>query len=107
MSWPEPPAPQAYVLRLFVAGTTLRSQRAISHMRHICDEHLAGRFDLEVIDVYTNPEATLEYQIVATPTLVKVSPEPRCKIIGEFSDHARVIRGLNIIAPGGSAEAVL
>lgn len=106
MSWPEPPPPETYVLRLFVAGTTLRSQRAISHMRHICDEHLPGRFDLEVIDVYANPQATLEYQIVATPTLVKVLPEPLRRIIGDLSDHARVMRGLNITSAGGSAEAL-
>ena len=107
MSWPEPPAPETYVLRLFVAGATLRSQRAISHMRHICDQHLSGRFDLEVIDVYANPAATLEYQIVATPTLVKVKPEPPRKIIGDLSDHGRVMRGLNITASGGTPEAVL
>jgi circadian clock protein KaiB len=106
MTWPEAPAPQTYILRLFVAGTTLRSQRAISHMRAICDQYLAGRFDLEVIDVYINPQATREYQIVATPTLVKVLPEPLRRIIGDLSDHARVLRGLNITALGGSSEAL-
>ncbi len=106
MSWPEPPAPARYELRLFVAGTTLRSQRAITHLREICDAYLAGRFDLEVIDVYTNPEATREFQIVATPTLVKVLPKPLRRIIGDLSDHAKVLRGLNIPLPGGSAEAI-
>ena len=106
MTWPAPPAADTYVLRLFVAGSTLRSQRAISHMRSICDEHLAGRFDLEVIDVYVHPEATRDYQIVATPTLVKVQPEPLRRIIGDLSDHAKIARSLNIVANGGSTEGL-
>jgi circadian clock protein KaiB len=106
MNWPEPPSAQTYVLRLFVTGTTTRSQRAISNMRKFCDEHLAGRCDLEVIDVYINPEATREYQIIATPTLVKVLPEPLRRVIGDLSDQAKVMTGLNITPFGGSLETV-
>ena len=104
MSWPEPPAPPSYVLRLFVAGTTTRSQRAISCLRRLCDEHLAGRYELEVIDVYTNPEATRDFQIVATPTLVKVSPAPLRRMIGDLTNPAKVLAGLNIVPLGGTAE---
>ena len=106
MSWSEATPPQTYILRLFVAGTTLRSQRAISHIRALCDEYLSDRFDLEVIDVYANPQATREYQIVATPTLVKVLPEPLRRIIGDLSDRAKLMIMLNISAAGGSSEAL-
>lgn len=96
MTWPPDPEPVHYVLRLFVTGTTSRSQRAISNMRKICEERLAGQYDLQVIDVYENPEATQELQIVATPTLVKVLPEPLRRIIGDLSDHEKVLTGLNL-----------
>ncbi len=105
MSRPEPRAPETYVLRLFVAGTTTRSQRAISSLRRICDQHLPGRCDLEVIDIYTNPEATRQFQILATPTLVKVLPAPLRRIIGDLSDHAKVLAGLSIDLSGDPAEA--
>jgi circadian clock protein KaiB len=101
MNWPEPPPPETYVLRLFVAGTTVRSQKAISSTRRICEEHLAGRFDLEVIDIYTSPEMTRDFQIVATPTLVKIMPEPLRRIVGDFSDQTKVLIGLNLVALGG------
>jgi circadian clock protein KaiB len=105
MSWPLEPAPEAYVLRLFVAGTTTRSQSAITNVRQICDEYLEGRFDLEVIDVYTHPAATRDFQIVATPTLVKIAPEPLRRIVGDLSNRERVLHGLSLAAIGGSAEA--
>lgn len=92
-----------YRLRLFVTGSTPRSTRAIENLRRICDEDLEGRYDLEVIDVYQDPEATREFQVVATPTLVKVLPEPLRRIIGDLSDRERVLAGLNIwpLAPPG------
>jgi circadian clock protein KaiB len=88
-----------YVLRLFITGSTPRSIRAIDNMRRICREHLAGRYDLKVIDVYQEPEATRDLQIVATPTLVKVLPEPLRRIIGDLSDRERVLAGLEIASP--------
>ncbi len=106
MSWPDPPALEHYVLRLFVAGTTTRSQRAISSIRRLCDEHLDGRFELQVIDVYADPEATREFQIIATPTLVKVLPRPLRRIIGDLTDPARVMASLNILPFGGPSEAL-
>jgi circadian clock protein KaiB len=104
MSWPDSVAPESFVLRLFVAGTTIRSQNAITNVRRICDEHLQGRFELEVIDVYTHPEATRDFQIVATPTLVKVKPAPVRRLVGNLSDQQRVMRGLMLVGAGGSAE---
>src|ERR1041384_4931895 len=85
-----------YKLRLFVTGSTPRSARAIANMRMICEENLNGRYDLEVVDVYENPDATRELQIIATPTLVKILPEPLRKIIGDLSDTEKVLAGLNL-----------
>ena len=85
-----------YKLRLFITGSTPRSTRAIENMRRICNENLQGRYDLEVVDVYQNPGATRELQIVATPTLVKILPEPLRRIIGDLSDEERVLAGLNL-----------
>lgn len=105
MSWPGPTTAGRYVLRLFVTGTTSRSQRAIENMRIICEERLAGRYDLEIIDVYENPDATRELQVIATPTLVKILPEPLRRIIGDLSDREKVLAGLNLapLAPGTKA----
>ena len=66
-------------------------------MRRICEENLAGQYDLEVIDVYQNPEATKDLQIIATPTLVKILPEPLRRIIGDLSDKERVLAGLDLL----------
>lgn len=91
-----------YKLRLFVTGSTPRSARAIANMRKICEENLQGRYDLEVVDVYENPDATRDLQIIATPTLVKILPEPLRRIIGDLSDIDRVLAGLNLtpLKPG-------
>ena len=94
MTDPAPSAVPRYHLRLFVTGATTRSQHAIANMKRICEERLHGRYDLEVIDVYENPEATRDQQIVATPTLVKMLPEPLRRIIGDLSNTERVLAGL-------------
>jgi circadian clock protein KaiB len=94
-----------YKLRLFITGSTPRSTRAIENMRRICAENLEGRFDLEVVDVYQNPEATKELQIIATPTLVKILPEPLRRIIGDLSDRERVLAGLDLAPLGEDDEA--
>ena len=104
MSWPASSV-QDYVLRLFVTGTTMRSQRAISNIRNICDAYLAGHVDLEVIDVYLDPERTRDFQIVATPTLVRLEPNPLRRIVGDLSDHAKVLASLNIPVAGEPASA--
>lgn len=101
------PHVERYVLRLFVTGATVRSQRAIANMRKICEEELEGRYDLEVIDIYQNPGATRAHQVIATPTLVKVLPEPLRRIIGDLSNRERVLSGLNLsalVASSGSGR---
>ena len=87
-----------YRLRLFVTGTTPRSARAIRNIRAICEENLAGRYDLEVIDIYQHPEHVRAEQIIVTPTLVKQFPPPVRKLIGDLSDTARVLAALDIVA---------
>ena len=91
----QPDQPQ-YVLRLYVTGSTARSARAIENMRRICEDHLEGRYDLEVVDIYQNPTATIEQQIIAAPTLVKLLPSPLRRIIGDLSNQERVLAGLDI-----------
>ncbi|MDN7024484.1 thiol-disulfide isomerase [Methanoculleus sp. FWC-SCC1] len=88
--------PARYVLRLYVAGMTPRSQRAIENIKEICETHLAGRYDLEVVDVYQQPERAQEAQIVAAPTLIKQLPLPLRKLIGDMSDTDRVLIGLGV-----------
>ncbi len=85
-----------YVLRLYVTGMTPRSQKAIENIKEISEEHLAGRYDLEVIDIYQQPERAQEAQVVATPTLIKQLPLPLQKLIGDMSDKERVLIGLGI-----------
>lgn len=85
-----------YVLRLFVTGSTPRSARAIRNLRKICEEHLQGRYELEVIDIYQQPELTQGSDIVVTPTLVKKLPLPLRKFVGDLSDMDQVLKGMNI-----------
>lgn len=87
---------QPYVLRLYVTGMTPRSTRAISAVRAICEEFLAGRFDLEIIDVYQQPARIRDEQILATPTLIKKGPEPERRMIGDMTNRARVMAGLGL-----------
>lgn len=91
-----PVVPGHYKLRLFITGSTPHSTRAIENMRRICEDHLEGRYDFEVVDVYEDPEATRELQVIATPTLVKILPEPLRRIIGDLSDRERVLAGLDL-----------
>lgn len=90
---------QPFVLRLYVTGMTPRSTRAISCVRAICEEFLAGRFELEIIDVYQQPARIRDEQIIATPTLVKKGPSPERRMIGDMSNRARVMAGLGLEVP--------
>ncbi len=85
-----------YVLRLFITGHTEKSRRAVRNITRLCEEHLHGAYDLEVIDVYQQPELAVEHQLVAAPTLFKVLPLPPRKMIGDLSDTGRVLAGLGI-----------
>ena len=85
-----------YVLRLYVTGMTPRSTRAIENVRTICEEHLHGRYDLEVIDVYQQPTLAKAEQILAAPTLIKKLPLPLRRVIGDLSNTEQVLVGLDI-----------
>jgi circadian clock protein KaiB len=85
-----------YLLRLYVTGATARSVRAISNIRRICEEHLKGRYDLEVVDVYQQASLAADEQIIAAPTLIKKLPLPLRRIIGDLSDRERVLLGLDL-----------
>lgn len=85
-----------YVLRLFVSGATARSTRAIANLRALLERELPDRYDLEVIDIHHEPVLARDHQVIAAPTLVKLSPEPVRRIIGDLSDDARVRRGLGL-----------
>jgi circadian clock protein KaiB len=85
-----------FALRLFVAGTTNRSIRAIANIKQICENELDGRYDLEVIDIYQRPEAAMSEQIVAAPTLIKSAPLPFRRLIGDLSDRNGVAIGLGL-----------
>jgi len=93
--------PEEYLLRLYVAGTTQQSTRAILNIQQICEEHLNGRYHLEVIDIYQRPQLARDEQIVAVPTLVKKLPAPLRRVIGSFSDAERVLVGLDL-RPNGA-----
>jgi circadian clock protein KaiB len=87
-----------YVLRLFITGHTEKSMRAVRNIRHLCEKHLSGAYDLEVIDVYQQPELAAKHQLVAAPALFKLLPLPSRKMIGDMSDTPRVLAGLGISA---------
>jgi circadian clock protein KaiB len=85
-----------YLLRLYVAGINPKSSRAIANVRRICEEHLSGRYELEVIDLYQQPVLSKGEQIVAVPTLIKKLPVPLRKFIGDMSDTERILVGLDL-----------
>jgi circadian clock protein KaiB len=87
---------EKYVLRLYVTGTTPRSMSAITKVKTICEEHLKGRYTLEVVDVYQNPTLAKGDQIIAIPTLIKQLPAPLRRIIGDMRDTEKVILGLDL-----------
>ena len=93
-----------YNLRLYVAGQTPKSLAAIANLRSICDEHLIGRFSIEVIDLLMTPQLAAGDQIVALPTLVRRLPPPLKRIIGDLSNVERVLVGLDIRPTSGSSS---
>lgn len=89
-------APETWQLRLYTAGQTARSIAALANLREICEEHLAGRYTIEVVDLLERPQLAQGEQIVAIPTLVRRLPPPMRKIIGDLSNTERVLIGLDL-----------
>jgi len=87
---------EIWELRLYVAGQTPKSLTAFANLKRICEEHLAGQYRIEVVDLVENPQLAREDQILAIPTLVRKLPQPLRKIIGDLSNNERVLVGLNL-----------
>ncbi len=90
------PAKKTFVLRLYIAGSSARSTRAIENAKHICEDHLEGRYELDVIDIFQQPKLAKDDQIVAVPTLIKKLPLPLRRFIGDLSDEEVVLVGLDV-----------
>jgi circadian clock protein KaiB len=93
---PAPARTERWELRLYVVGQTPRSITAFANLQRLCEEHLAGRYQIEVIDLLQNPKLAADDQILAVPTLVRKLPTPVKKIIGDLSNEERVLVGLNL-----------
>jgi len=85
-----------YILKLYITGATPRSTKAIMNIRKICDEHLKGRYELEIIDIFQQPVLAKGEQIIAAPTLIKKLPLPLRRFIGDMSDTDRILIGLDL-----------
>jgi len=98
-----------YAMRLYITGATPRSTAAITNLRKLCDDHLRGQYELEVIDVYQQPELAREGQIIAAPTLVRSFPLPLRRFIGDMSNTENLLAGLVIRSlppvPDGTKQA--
>ena len=91
------PGEKVYILRLYVAGQTRKSLAAFANLKKICEEHLAGRYKIEVIDLREKPQLAKGDQILAIPTLVRQLPPPLKKIIGDLSNTEKVLVGLDLL----------
>ena len=87
---------EEYVLRLYVSGSTLKSALAVENIKQICEQYLKNRYDLEVIDIYQQPNLARDEQIVAVPTLIKRLPSPLRRLVGDLSNLKRVLFGLDL-----------
>lgn len=87
---------ERYVLCLYIAGLTPRSTLAVERIRAICERYLVGRYELTIIDLYLQPEAARQAQIVVAPTLVKKNPSPMRLFIGDMTEEKKILEGLNI-----------
>lgn len=87
---------ESYLLRLFVTGMTPNSKKAVENIKRICEEYLKGRYELEVIDIYQQPELAEEEHVFAAPTLIKKNPLPLKRLIGDMSDTEKVLSGLDL-----------
>jgi circadian clock protein KaiB len=88
---------EQYVLRLYIAGNNFRSQTAVENVKKICDEYLPGRYELEVIDIYTDQSKNVVDLVLAAPTLIKKLPLPLRRIIGDMTRIEKVLIGLDLV----------
>lgn len=90
------PGQAVYILRLYITGTTPRSTRAVRNITQLCQQRLAGRYDLEVIDIYQQPARAQSDDIIAVPTLLKKRPLPVQKLLGDLSNEQQLVAGLGL-----------
>lgn len=93
---PSPDPDGIYHLRLYVAGQSPKSVRAVENLRRVCEEHLPGRYEIELVDLVENPHLARSDEIIAVPTLIRKLPEPIRRIIGDLSDTEKVLVGLQL-----------
>lgn len=89
---------EEYVLRLFIVGTSTISVRAIQNLQQICDEYLKGRYELEIIDAHQQQALVVTDNVTAIPMLIKRSPGPKRRLVGDMSDTRKVLKGLGILS---------
>ena len=90
------PRQSKYLLRLYISRSTMKSRVALENIERVCEEHLKGRYDLEVIDIHDQANLARDEQIVAVPTLIKRLPPPLQRLVGDMSDLDRVLLGLDL-----------
>lgn len=97
-------AEDIWILRLYVAGESAKCLAAVRNLNRFCEQHLAGRYRIEVVDLLQNPRLARDHQIVAIPTLVRKLPEPLRRIVGDLSDTERMLVGLDLRSAGEAGE---
>ena len=85
-----------YSLRLYITGSTARSTQAVTNIRELCEQYLAGRYDLTVVDIYQKPGEAVDEQIIAAPTLIKKTPVPLKRVVGNLADREKVLVALDL-----------
>ncbi len=93
-----------YILKLYVTGRTVRTERAIYNLYDLCDKYLAGNYQITIVDVLENPELAEEEKILATPTVIRELPLPRRRLVGDLSDVRGVLKALDIPFPSEGIE---
>ena len=95
------PGDEKYILRLFVTGATPNSVRAITNLKKICEIYLKGRYELEIIDIFQQPLLAKDEQVIAVPLLIKKTPLPERRLVGDMSNKEKVLKGLGIFSKHG------
>jgi circadian clock protein KaiB len=103
-SFPDPtgnsePAGPEFLLHLYITGATPNSSRAVRNIKDICEQHLKGRYELLIVDVYQQPELAQEHDLIGVPTLIKLRPGLVRRLVGDFSDRERVLKALGVSLP--------
>ena len=99
------PTGPEYLLHLYITGATPNSSRAVRNIKDICEQHLKGRYELQIVDVYQQPELAQEHDLIGVPTLIKLRPGLVRRMVGDFSDRERVLKALGVVPPPATGAA--